>query len=84
MVKLISMLGRDSSKRNLVWCVPKPSQLDKPPLIFGEISTCYRMFFLFWAYLPCTPVNIIISINEKAKKKVGGSPAVSIKKGSNH
>lgn len=37
--------------------------------------------FSFWAYLPCTPVNIIISINEKAKKKkVGGSPTVSIKK----
>ena len=51
--KLISMFGRHNLEKlvykNLVWCAPKPSNLDKSPSAFGEIAIAN--FFFFFSFL---------------------------------
>jgi hypothetical protein len=36
MEELISGIGKDTSRVNLVWFVPRTRQLDKHPLVLGE------------------------------------------------
>jgi len=51
--KLISLFGRHNLEKlvykNLVWCAPKPSNLDKSPSAFGEIAIAN--FFFFFSFL---------------------------------
>jgi len=89
-----STFGRDASRRSLVWCAPKPSQIGRPHLVCGEIATP-DMFFLLSFGPSCLVLSLflcfclflflvmyinILSFNGKTKKMVGDSPTDSVKK----
>jgi len=79
--KLISMFGRHNLEKlvykNLVWCAPKPSNLDKSPSAFGEIAIANFFFFLFFfgpsflVLLYYTFVHIGSLLTQKKKKGRG-------------
>jgi hypothetical protein len=73
---------------NLAWYVPRPSRLRKHPLVIGEtaIYVIWEFFLLGLVALYFSfrsrllTVHNILSFNWKKKKKVGDSPADSVKK----
>ena len=62
MATLTSMLGWLNSERNLVWCAPKPSNLDKVPSFFGEIAIA--KYFIFYFFLGRNTVLIVARCND--------------------
>jgi len=83
------MFGRHNLEKlvykNLVWCAPKPSNLDKSPSAFGEIAIA-NFFFLFFfgpsfLVLLCYTFVHLGSLLIQKKKIGRGSPANLIKKG---
>ena len=62
MATLTSMHGRLGSERNLVWCVPKPRNLDKVPSFFGEIAIAKS--FLFYFFLGHNTVLVVAKCND--------------------
>ena len=91
LAKLISMFGRHNLEKlvykNMVWCAPKPSNLDKSPSAFGEIAIA-NFFFLFFfgpsfLVLLCYTFVHLGSLLIQKKKIGRGLPCQLDKKGWN-